>query len=759
MARALTDADLKEMRDRFARCVDAEQAQRKSILECKNFRALNQWPESVKIQREGGGAITGQAAQPPRPCLVIDRVGQPIQQVSNAIQNANFAADFSPNGHGADDVTARMLQGLWRRVQNQAADEDPIGWAGDQMAEGGLGWFRMRSAYCDDGDDQEIVLERITNNLSVYCDPGAVSPTRADATFMFVTEDIDRQEAKRKYRLKESDLQGLDEFSASGDTQKFWVTKDTIRVVEYWCLDSEDDPLYRHKETGVLTRQSELGEQEPDEAVYERRRTLSKPVVKFQRCIATKELDAGTWAGTRIPLFPVMGKELNVDGRTVLMGVTQPAIGPQQMVNWSYSASIEVAALAPKSPFLAAASATMNYKGIWDTANIYNYSTLPWDPFDSQGRPNPKPERQEPNVQIGAFAQLLAISEDAVKATTSFDPGLGDASTRKLSGEAVQSLQQQQAQASSHWLTGVKRAVLAAAKEFLAAAPVYYDRPGRVVHLAGIDDKSEAVMIGQHFVPGQNGQPPQPVDAQSPEVQQGIAQFYDLKKSGQYAVAVTVSKATPTRRQEGVAAMSDLAHAAPELVPRYADIWVGAMDFPEAQDISKRLQPPDVMMKGVPPQVAQQMQQLAGENQQLKQALQSKMAEAQAKGQIDLQGKQIDAETRVKVAGIQAEATVTAAEIKAGMESLGLQLKKMELLIGLQNSETDAAQEARMAHEAHLHAASQAGRDHAHETVHKVIDQAHQSAMAAQAHQHALDQGQQAADLAPDPVDKGSAGA
>ena len=63
------DAILKEARDRWNRCDEAEDAQRKSILAAKKFRAGDQWPDAIKLQREGAQAIQGQAAQPPRPCL------------------------------------------------------------------------------------------------------------------------------------------------------------------------------------------------------------------------------------------------------------------------------------------------------------------------------------------------------------------------------------------------------------------------------------------------------------------------------------------------------------------------------------------------------------------------------------------------------------------------------------------------------------------------------------------------------------------
>src|SRR5262249_48182969 len=135
---------------RWKACDESEDAQRRSILLAKQFRAGDQWPEAIKVQRQGSQAIQGQAAQPPRPCLTIDRLSQPIRSVSNQIRSANYAIDVLPNGVGADDDTAKIFKGYLRRMQNNARDDAPVEWAADQAIEGGIGWFRLRTQYVID---------------------------------------------------------------------------------------------------------------------------------------------------------------------------------------------------------------------------------------------------------------------------------------------------------------------------------------------------------------------------------------------------------------------------------------------------------------------------------------------------------------------------------------------------------------------------------------------------------------------------------
>src|SRR6185295_3122660 len=412
---------------RFKRCSEAEDAQRKAMLEAKKFRAGDQWPESIKVQRAGGQAIQGRVAEPARPCLTIDRISAPTRQVSNTVRAANFAIDVHPNGFGADDETARILKGLLRQIQNDARGEDPIEWAADGAAEGGIGWFRVYADYCYDNPaqvepeslfDQDLKIGRIANSLSVYCDPSSRMPTRSDAAFMFVTEDMSKAEFGRKYGKDK--LSTLDEFRSTGD-QDNWVGDDIIRIAEYWTCDYDKVKAYLNPETGQVT----IGTGQPEgfDSDTWKTRTIYQPVVQCAKITCCHVLERWDWPGTRIPLFPVLGEELNVDGRIVLRGVIASAMDPQRMVNYLYSGTVEQSALGSKSPYLAAAGQIDNYKAIWQNANTTNFAYLPYDPISIAGTAVPPPQRQTVEPPIQAMVQLLQISEEAIKATTSiYDP-------------------------------------------------------------------------------------------------------------------------------------------------------------------------------------------------------------------------------------------------------------------------------------------------------------------------------------------------
>ncbi len=724
--RGTPDPIIAEARKRWPKCDEAEDAQRKRILAAKKFRALDQWPDAIKIQREGGGAISGQPPQPPRPCLVVDRLSQPVRQVSNTIKNADFGFDVLPVGQGADTETAEIFKGYLRRVQNMARGESPVEWAADGAIEGGIGWFRLRTEYVHetwDGEptedlfDQELRMERIANNLTVYCDPSAMRPTRSDAQFMFVTEDMDRDEFERKY--PKADLRGLEEFSGTGDMQG-WVSDDTIRIAEYWRVVYTNRPFY------WLTDGSIHEGEAPKGADVRMKRTMRTPKVDGYKINAVEVLEKWDWAGSRIPLIPVIGEELNIDGKAWLRGIIEMGMDAQRMVNYTYSGAIEIYALAAKKAPMIAGAAVANYKQIWDTRNIVNYSFLPYDPWDDKGRELPPPMLDTTDAPIQASVALMQVSEEAIKASTSTgDASLGNTNPNERSGKALQALQVQSELANSNYPDNVRRAYIYAANLMIEIIPKI-TRPGQILHILGMDDEPKQVMVGKPFKSGANGVPEAAPDDITPEiakVKESLYTFYDLN-NGTYACTVTVGKATATRREEGAQALGNLIpHLPPEMQVKVMPDYIKQLSFPGAQAIAEKLEPPDPN-QALPPQVQQQMQQLQQENQQLHQAVQTDQVKAQAqieaakvKASVDAQNADKDAQVRLEIARMDNAARIEIARIGAAKQAADIPAE---------------AAERDLAAQQHAQALEQGQQQAAVSADQQASDQAHQQTMAEQ---------------------------
>jgi portal protein len=703
---------VEEARQRWQRCEEAEDEQRKAILLAKEFRAGNQWPDEIKIQRQGGSAIQGQAAQPPRPCLTIDRLSQPVRQISNQIKSANFAIDVLPNGNGADSETADIYKGILRRIQNQARGESPIEWAADQAIEGGIGWFRLRTDYvyhAVDGVqgpelfDQELKIERILNNLTVYCDPSSVKPTRSDARFMFVTEDLPREEFRR--RFKDADYASLDEFSATGDMAQ-WVTDDIVRIAEYWRVVDEEQTVYVKADGTIQT-----GGDEPKDVL--KQRVVKTPVVRMSLINAVEELEQSEWVGSHIPLIPILGEELNVDGKALLRGIITEGMDAQRMVNYMYSAAIETVALAPKAPLIVAEGQLEGYAGIWQNANRFNYSYLPYKPVSLNGTPVPPPVRDQTEPAIQAMVLMLAKSEEAIKATTGiWDPSLGNSNPREKSGRAIQALQGQSELGSSNYPDNVRRALIYAGEQMVEILPKI-TRPGQVMTILGVDDEPEQVILGQPYQE-QNGKavPMPDVSPEQVKMQKGLAKFFDLKQ-GTYSVAVQVGKSYTTRREEGAAALGELIpHLPPPMAAAVTPEFIEQLSFPGAHKIAEtarralppELQPPADGEEQIPPKAQQAIQQLQMQLQattKLAQELHETVQTDQVKSQAKLQERMLteQAENERTLAKIRADQEVKMAEIATKNRELEIKLEIEMAKLGSAQMMARGEQEAQLLHQ------------------------------------------------------------
>jgi Phage P22-like portal protein len=749
---------------RFKDSLEAQDAQRKAILEAKKFRAGDQWPQAVKEQRAGAAAIQGVAAQPARPCLTIDRVSQPVRQVSNAVRQSNFEIDCIPVGDGADKETAEIYKGWMRRIQNEARADAPIEWAADSAAEGGIGWFRLCAFETETDDkfpfDQDLRLDRVTNSLSVYPDPHAHKPTRSDMRFLLQTEDLPRDEAKRKYPKIE--LTQLDTFRGTGDTGG-WVTEKTVRVAEYWRVEYDDVRIVE-----LNNGQAFIGDAIPEGAKkgdgaedIKRERIRRSPKVRWSKITATQELEKTEWMGTRIPYVPILGEELNVDGKCMLRGVIEPAMDAQRMINYTFSAAIESAALAPKSPWLVAEGQTDQYKQMWQTANTANHSVLVYTPTSLLGQPVGPPQRNSVEQPIQAMVELMVRSEDAVKSTTGiFDPSLGNTNPREKSGTAIKALQDQSAFGQSNYQDNVTRALVYAGELMVELGPKILDRPGRIIQLLQLDDTPKPVMLGQPHLPatGPTAAPQPLMDPASnqpvtdPEHQvavdamkAGIAKFYDLK-NGKYGVAVSVGRDHITKRQETNSALGDLIpHLPPPMQAVLTPEYIETLDFQGSRkiaDICRKAIPPQLQAANgdgpqIPPEVQQQMQQMQQALQQAKQIIDTD----KVKNDAAIQKTKLEGTKDILLAQMNNARAILVAEIAAGSkegDSGELELKSTGI---------------KHAHEAH-----QAAQDRAHEF--RMAQLEHQQNLEAGSVEHA--QGLEAAahqaalEPAPEPAGAGA---
>lgn len=622
----------------------------------------------------GGGAQWDpvdrqQRADEGRPCLEINRIPQFIRQVSNQNRMNRSQIQVNPRGGGAVQATAWALQGVVRAIEVESDADVAYDTATDHQLRSGMGFVRLKVAWANQlkGMQRVCRLSRITNPLSVYWDPSVQEADFSDARYMHVIGVIGKDEYTARWGHLSS-YQSLTEFMRTDASTDDWAPEGKVVLAEYFYIDVEARELLL-MEDGAEIWQDEL--QDYHQAFVEGQPGVPVPGVQMQRTVQAPRVK---WAlhngmdilegnadrtagrdvpGTRIPLFPVVGDEINIDGTVDYRGMVRDAIDPARMYNFWTSSIAEAVALAPKAPWIAASGQINEYLDDWKQANRVPYSVLQYDPKSVDGTLVPPPQRNVAEPAIQAMVMGLREADSDLKAVMGlFEPSLGEKGPQQ-SGKAITAMQQQGQVANSNFLDNLQRTKRSIGRALIAWIPAVYDVP-TLMHLVQPDGKKQAAVVysGAANAPQPGQFPPE------------IADFYDLSL-GDYEVTVSTGPSYESQRQATEGWLMDLFKAVPELAKIGVDIVLENADNPAALQLAKRFK------ATLPPQFqddatqAAQLPRLQAENQQLQQHAQiAHNAIVQMAKVIDQED--ISARAKIEVAAIQARATLGAALIKAG---------------------------------------------------------------------------------------------
>src|SRR6185295_18012561 len=110
------------------------------------------------------GATIAGVTLPERPMLSIPSLDQPIQLVLNQEKAAHLGVQIHPLSEDADDDTAEVLQGLYRRIEVDSRANLARSFAFQRGVKAGTGEYEVTTEYDDDSaetKDQRIVIKRI----------------------------------------------------------------------------------------------------------------------------------------------------------------------------------------------------------------------------------------------------------------------------------------------------------------------------------------------------------------------------------------------------------------------------------------------------------------------------------------------------------------------------------------------------------------------------------------------------------------------
>lgn len=657
-----TAADAEILRvalERFAASAEATKEIREKALEDLKFRAGEQWDANIRNARDIDN----------RPSLTINRIPQFVRQVTNDQRQNRPSIKVSPVDDKADVETAKTYQGLIKHIEYNSNAAVAYDTAFEGAVTGGFGWMRVVTDYCDPLKfEQEILIKRIRNPFKVYGDPGSTEPDGSDSNWGFVIDDLRPEEFKALHANAKLSTTSSDEMKSVGDGQPLWVSGQHIRVAEYFTKTFERVELCKLSDDRIIKKADAAQLPKGVEIVAEKTAVL--PRIKWYKITANEILERADWAGSFIPLIPVIGDELEVDGKLQLEGIIRHAKDPQRQYNYWASAETEMITLAPRAPYIGAVGQFKTNPAQWEQANRKNIAYLEYDPVDLNGNLAPPPTRNvfEPPVQAITMARMQ--SADDLKATTGmYDAALGNRSNEQ-SGIAIQRRTLQAQTSNFHFVDNLSRSIRHVGRICVELIPYIYDTP-RAVRILGEEGQEEVVQINQDI---------------------GDGKFKNHLGAGKYDVAVEVGPSFATRRQEALASMIDFTKALPQAAGAIVDLIAKNMDWPGSKEMADRLKktlPPgmaesdDKDKKPIPPEVQAQMQQAQQIIDQLTSQLNS------ATEQLNTKKIEMESKERIEYAKLDTQLAIEAAKLdqKDSHAILNAQMSEIQARQNLLNSD------------------------------------------------------------------------
>ena len=552
----------------------------------------------------------------------------------------------------SDAKVAEIITGITRHIENQSDADQAYDHAFEYCVKMGWGYWRVTTDYVrDDSFDQEIYIKRIENPFSVYFDPNSVEPDGSDSEKCLVTTVVSKAVFRKMYPDAE-DTQGFSS-RGTGDTESEWVTKEDIRIAEYFYTEREKAMIIQLSD-GTTGYSDEMPSKEAlAEAgitVIDKRDTWRKKI-KWCKLTAMQILEEGEWAGKFIPIVPVYGQEVRVDDKHKKFGLVRMAKDPQRMYNYWSTALTETVALAPKAKWLLAEGQDEGHENEWAMANIKAMPVLRYKQTDIEGRPAPAPTRLQPEPPpAGVMTALQGMNQDLQAVVGIFDPA--QLPQGMQSGKSLQGQQAQADMTNFHYYDNLTRSIRHTGRIILDLIPKIYDRE-RVMRIIGDDGKPEMVTINEQ---GQD--------------EQGVSKVLNDVTVGEYDVVMETGPGYNSKRQEAVDSMMSLLGADPSLMQQAGDLIFRNMDFPGAEIIADRLAAVNPMAQiddksPIPPQVQMQLANAKQQIQQLQQQIQAEEMDKKYRATVQEQVQQAETEREKMRLQVKREDTLSRTDTQA----------------------------------------------------------------------------------------------
>jgi len=622
---------IKEARDAIQLSYEFDKDNREEAIEDLKFVAGQQWSDAARAERAG------------RPIITLNRSGQFLRQMANPIRKNMPTIKVEPDGDD-DSEMAEIADGLFRRILYNSSASHVFANSVEHMGACGIGWWRIVTDYLNERSfDQEILIKRIFNPMSVYPDPSSLEPDRSDMNWCVVSEVWPLESFKKKWPGKA--VTGLDAPGNTSSQQSLsWGAADTVRVAEYWRRKPVTRKIAQLK-TGQVVELTGNGEaqikQLTDLGIIANVRDAQGFKVEMTLVSGAEILeDTYEFPSKWIPIVPIIGAEIPLEQGTYRHGLIRFQREPQRLYNYFMSVAAETLGQQPKSPYLVTQKQIENYKSIWDNANRVPTPYLPYDADPNV--PGGQPKRIEPPpLPAGLIQMAQMLSDNQKDATGLYDASLG-ARSNETSGVAIGARVQQGDDATFHFVDNLEHGLEHTGRIILDMIPKVYDNQRSMRMKADGAAKEKTIVINK---------PLMSYDGED-------TVHNDMSQMSFSSVRVILGQNFASRKAQTSQMLVGLLQAMPQIGAVAGDIIAKNLDIDQADELAERLHallPPQILQleQNEDPNAPQQAPQPDPAEQEQRQA-------ASAMVQAEVQEKQANSQAAVTKA--QAEKSRADAE-------------------------------------------------------------------------------------------------
>ena len=632
----------------------------KEDLRFSNPAAPEQWGRDDLLNRTGRASLT------------LDRTNQFIQQVVNDARQSNPGVNVIPVDSKGDPKAAEVLGGMFRHIEYASRAGQAYDTAIDMSSRTGLGWLRCYPIEIDSATgEQDIRIGRVIDPCAAGLDPNSTEADGSDAEWGYIETAMSDRAFKATYPKAKP-------ITASDGG---WRAGNKITVCEYFEIESKpQNTILALDADGIQSAYTEEefwlardggAELQPIETVM-----ASKKRVRWVKMTGAEVLEETTFPGELLPLVPVLGYELWVEGERHLCGLTRRLMDGQRLHNFQMSAVAEFLASQPKAPFMVPLEAIDGHEEHWKKLHRGNPAWLPYNAVDDNGNAIPAPQRMMPPPMPGAYAQMAEFAVSEMEASVGmYKSSLGQQSN-ETSGKAIRARQMEGDTATFHFIDNLSRSIEQLARVIIGMIPLIYTSD-RIARIVGADGKHVSMRVnpaGPAVQVDRAGK----VTAINPTI-------------GRYDVRVRTGPSQTTQREETADQLASIMQAQPSMAPVFGPMWARFKDLPEGDKIARlflAVAPPQVQQielgdesEQIPPHVQAKLQAFEQREQQAMQAIEQATAKLE-----DLQKKVDDKQLEYVAKAAEIEIREYEAETKrlqvmgAGMSPEQVQSIVMQLL-------------------------------------------------------------------------------